>query len=186
LSAGSPEVVFATSIAADALFPAFALGAALVGAPETAAAFAFVGLPSFLECTRSLLVVTAEVADRLTFTFALTRGVAVSVAAAEAAAEAEAGAEAEAIAVAVVADVAMERGQANAWWPRSPHVKQALRATLAAFLEAVSSTAAAARVLAFLEGAFEQWALSAALSSGYSFLSRPICQQQESTIFKVL
>jgi hypothetical protein len=184
LSAGSPEVVFATSIAADALFPAFALGAALVGAPETAAAFAFVGLPSFLECTRSLLVVTAEVADRLTFTFALTRGVAVSVAAAEAAAEAEAVAEAEAIAV--VAVVVMERGQANAWWPRSPHVKQALRATLAAFLEAVSSTAAAARVLAFLEGAFEQWALSAALSSGYSFLSRPICQQQESTIFKVL
>lgn len=184
MSAGSPEVVFATSIAADALFPAFALGAALVGAPETAAAFAFVGLPSFLECTRSLLVVTAEVADRLTFTFALTRGVAVSVAAAEAAAEAEAVAEAEAIAV--VAVVVMERGQANAWWPRSPHVKQALRATLAAFLEAVSSTAAAARVLAFLEGAFEQWALSAALSSGYSFLSRPICQQQESTIFKVL
>ena len=183
MSAGSPEVVFATSIAADALFPAFALGAALVGAPETAAAFAFVGLPSFLECTRSLLVVTAEVADRLTFTFALTRGVAVSVAAAEAAAEAEAVAEAEAIAV--VAVVVMERGQANAWWPRSPHVKQALRATLAAFLEAVSSTAAAARVLAFLEGAFEQWALSAALSSGYSFLSRPICQQQESTIFKV-
>jgi len=171
LSAGATKVDFAASTAAGTVFPifVFALGAALLGAPRTGAPFASVGTPFFFDCCGTLLVVTAEVAE--------SRGDA-SVAAGGGAAVPTVDAMqvvAAAAAAAVVAVVLVEVGQAYALWPCSPHVKQALRATRAAFSEAVSSAAGCVRLLTFLAGTLvEQRARSVALSSGYSFFSRPI------------
>ena len=185
LSAGATKVGLATFVASGVGPPLFllALGAALVEAPVTAMTLAPVGMPFFFESCGTLFVVTVEVIESRgeACIAAGGRGAAPAADATEVSAVPAASAAvhlAAAAAVAAVAAVLVAVGQAYALWPCSPHVKQALRATKAAFSEAVSTSTGWDGVRAFLNGAFEQRARSVALSSGYSFFSRPICQQQ--------